>query len=486
MIDVFGLIARTVLAGIFALAGAAKLRDYEGSRRALQGFGTPTKIAGPAAIILPTTELVVGILLLPVQTANVGALFALLLLILFTAVIAINVLKGRAPQCHCFGQMHSEPVSWKTIARNLGLIGLAAVAWTGRRGRPLSFWNWIFHIDGAALLAIMSIAVVLGLSTIGLIFFLKLMRAYGRLVLRLDAIESSLSAAGIHLPKSAEVGLPPGTPVPEFALAEALTDHVITRDELFSRQLPVLLIFTSRECGACKEFLPELAEWKGSYSDRFMVVVSTGSDRDDALRDVSEFGLDDVFIDEGQKLYTTFQVNATPAGVLISKRATVESYVAVGRDAILNLLNKALASSVTLGMRVPSLELPLLRGGKATLHNFLIGRESVLLFWNPACGHCQSMKQDLRAWETHYKRREDQLVLVSSGDTASSQADGFLSPVFLDPGLLASAAFGASGTPMAIRIDSAGRVASSLVAGAKDVLDLLGGGTQSTQASVAI
>jgi hypothetical protein len=33
--------------------------------------------------------------------------------------------RGEAPDCHCFGQLHSESAGWRTLARN-GL--LAAIA----------------------------------------------------------------------------------------------------------------------------------------------------------------------------------------------------------------------------------------------------------------------------------------------------------------------------------------------------------------------
>jgi len=57
MITALGLIARALLAAVFAVAGTAKLRNYDGTRRTLQSFGTPAKIAGPSAVLLPIAAL---------------------------------------------------------------------------------------------------------------------------------------------------------------------------------------------------------------------------------------------------------------------------------------------------------------------------------------------------------------------------------------------------------------------------------------------
>ena len=191
--------------------------------------------------------------------------------------------------------------------------------------------------------------------------------------------------------------------------------------------------------------------------DRVLVAVSSNGNRDDLRREAAEFGLKDVFADENSKVGRSFQVTATPSGVLIWPDATIGSYLAEGRDAIVHLIEDVLqtgpaGSLLTPGMPVPSLELPLVGGEKSSLHDSLLGADSVLLFWNPACYHCQSMRQDLRHWETHSRQSSDQLVVVSSGDTESSRSDGFASLVFLDPGpqkVPAALARMPGGTPMA-------------------------------------
>jgi uncharacterized membrane protein YphA (DoxX/SURF4 family) len=102
------LLTRLLLAVVFVAAGAAKLADREGSRRAAVDFGVPTPLATPLAALLPLAELAVAAALIPASTAWWGAAAALTLLLFFAAGIVANLVRGRKPDCHCFGQLHSE------------------------------------------------------------------------------------------------------------------------------------------------------------------------------------------------------------------------------------------------------------------------------------------------------------------------------------------------------------------------------------------
>src|SRR5919107_3979977 len=129
------LIARLLLAGIFLVAGVAKLADRTGSRQAVIDFGLPGALAAPLGILLPLAELAVAAALIPTSTAWWGALGALALLLLFVAGIGANLARGRKPDCRCFGQLHSAPAGWSTLARNAVLAALAAfVVWRGYDG----------------------------------------------------------------------------------------------------------------------------------------------------------------------------------------------------------------------------------------------------------------------------------------------------------------------------------------------------------------
>src|SRR3990172_9175852 len=120
------LVGQVALAAVFVTAASTKLADREGSRRAMTEFGVPGRFVGPLAVLLPLVELATAAALVPDPTARWGAGVSLALLLAFSAAIALNLGRGRAPDCHCFGRLHSAPVSWWTVGRNLLLAPAAA------------------------------------------------------------------------------------------------------------------------------------------------------------------------------------------------------------------------------------------------------------------------------------------------------------------------------------------------------------------------
>ena len=54
---------------------------------------------------------------------------------MFAAAIAVNLARGRRPDCHCFGDLHARPAGPATLGQNLVLAaGAGAVALAGRGG----------------------------------------------------------------------------------------------------------------------------------------------------------------------------------------------------------------------------------------------------------------------------------------------------------------------------------------------------------------
>jgi uncharacterized membrane protein YphA (DoxX/SURF4 family) len=66
------LVARLLLAAVFATAGVAKLADREGSRRAITDFGVPPSLAAALAVLLPLCELAVAAALPPSRATDGG------------------------------------------------------------------------------------------------------------------------------------------------------------------------------------------------------------------------------------------------------------------------------------------------------------------------------------------------------------------------------------------------------------------------------
>ena len=478
MIGALSLAARLVLAGVFAAAGASKLGDPRGTRRAAVDFGAPPRLADPLALLLPLVELAVAGLLLFPATAELGEGAAIALLLLFSAAIAVNLARGRSPDCHCFGQLHSAPASGQTVGRNGALAAVAALALAGSLAeRDRSAVAWLGRLDSAELLALTAAVVALVLLALGGAAFLSLLRSYGRVLVRLERVEAALARSGIEVDAAAELpeqGLEPGSAAPPFEVL-SLTGEAVSLETLLAPARPLLLLFTSPNCGPCKSLLPRAAGWQREHADALTIAFASDGAPDVVRAEAEEFELQHVLVDDDLRLYGAFQANGTPSAVLIEPGGTIGNWLASGSDWIEVLLDRALAGlerhGLPVGAEVPALTLPSLEGETVALES-LRGRDTVLLFWNPDCGFCRAMHDDLLAWERSTNGHSARLVVVSSGDEERTRADGFSSLVLVDGSYEAGAAFGADGTPMAVLVGADGRVASEVVVGAEAVLGL--------------
>lgn len=479
---ILGLVASLALAAVFAVAGLAKLADLAGTRRAVVGFGVPEPLGAPLAVALPISELAVAALLLPASTRALGAAGALGLLVVFSTVIAASLARGNAPDCHCFGQLHSAPASSRTLARNGALAGIAVIvlgsALTGERTSALA---WVRALDGSEVGALAFAIVLMAFSAIGTLAFVSLMRSHGRTLLRLETIERRLTEAGIEIEQEdapPELGLEPGTPAPAFTAADVRGTSV-SLDDLLAPGLPLLLLFTTPNCGPCQALLPDIAAWQAEHVDRLTIAIADDGDREVSLAKAQEHGLERVLVDRELAIHAAYEVGGTPSAVLIAPDGTIASHLAPGVDWIEQLRDRALAGSgeadeegLPPGAPAPDLELLTLDGEPVSVAS--PDGETLVLFWNPDCGFCGSMREDVLAWERHAPVDAPRLLVVSSGDEASTRAEGFASAVVLDADFAVGTAFGAGGTPMAVLLDRDGRIASSLAAGAEAVFALAG------------
>lgn len=490
-----GLVAALLLAGVFVTAGIAKLADRPGTRKAIEEFGAPRALAGPLTFALPLAEFTVAGLLVVAPTRAIGGVGALVLLGLFSGAIAVGLAQGRTPDCHCFGQLHSAPASWKTLVRNGVLAVLAAVALTaGVVGDTPSAVAWIGELSGAALLALVVSVAAAGLATAGVFAFLSLLRSYGTVLVRLDGIEQRLTAAGIDAEAEyeapPEIGLEPGTTAPAF-VAAATDGTNVSLDDLLAPALPLLLLFTSPTCGPCQALLPDVAAWQSEHADRLTIAIANGGDARTSLAEAEAHGLEHVLSDQDLAVYEAYHAAGTPSAVLVAPDGTIASHVAPGTDWIEQLLARALgqdedgAEGLPVGSPVPELVVPGLDGEPISF-SALAGEETLVLFWNPDCGYCNSMRDEVLAWEQDTPAGAPRLLIVSSGDEASTRAESFSSTVALDPDFAAGSAFEAGGTPMAVLLDRDGRIASPLVAGAEGVFALAGRRTEAADQPVAL
>ena len=492
-------IFRLILCGTFAAAGWAKIHDRESTAATLKAFGVPEKLLRSGSIALPILELLTAASMLPVATSGYGAVAALALLLLFVAVICYNLARNRRPACNCFGQMSAKPIGPGTVVRNLLLAGCAAALIV--RGPGISLAEWLRALAGQVN------ATTLALALGGLVLLMQagllvmVLQQQGRILQRLDAMDGHASKddSGAITDAPGGHGLRVGTRGPDFSLP-SLDGRMVSLGLLRRSGDPLLLLFMNPHCGPCVAMAHEAAEWMTMQPAGLRVaVISEGSVEENLAK--SE-GLDrgSILLQAEREVADAYHAWGTPAALIVEADGTIRSSVAQGAEAIRALVAEAgtknklrgrpslLAAAVEikdealeptvraeLGMPVPALELQLLSGEAANLDQFrkrFTNRALLLLFWNPTCGFCQQMLDDLRAWEARSAPEAPALLVLSTGGEEENRMLGLRSEIALDQGSWAASMFGAGGTPMAVLIDSAGRVASEVVGGAEAVFSL--------------
>lgn len=341
------LVARIVLAAAFFIAGAAKLVDPERSQ-SLVALGVPRQIARPAGTILPLLELATAGALLPRSTAWAGAWAAAALLVAFIGGISFNLVRGRAPECHCFGQLHLAPVGKATLLRNLVLFGLAVLLLArGPDQVGPSATAWVSKLTGPAWAGISGgLAAALVLATVARLL-VGLMRSHGELLIRLEALEARLAEQGFAIATrdpGRPLGLTVGTGAPRF-VGSALDGSRATLEELRVPDLPLLLVFSDPECGPCNALLPQIRDWQRHHADRLAVaVISRGGSQFNRVQ-AEEYGLANVVLQQDHEIAHAYEVPGTPGAVLVGPSGNVASPVVMGAEQIEKLLTSVVGAS---------------------------------------------------------------------------------------------------------------------------------------------
>jgi methylamine dehydrogenase accessory protein MauD len=234
--------------------------------------------------------------------------------------------------------LHSEPVGWRTLARNGVLVVIAAfVAWQGRTDAGLSTTGWLSDRTGfeCAVLAagLISLAIFIAQGWL----LLHLLEQHGRLLIRLDEMEARGTIPGVApvAPAAPTVGLPVGTPAPAFALT-GLYGETLTLDALRASGNPTLLLFTDPNCGLCNALLPTIGRWQREMTATIALISRSTPEENRAKS--TEHGLTHLLLQHDREVAESYQATATPSAVLIQPDGTIGSPVAIGADAITQLV----------------------------------------------------------------------------------------------------------------------------------------------------
>lgn len=289
------------LACILAVSGVAKLRDPAAAAAGFRALRVPAPLTRPWVVAaLPWVEiaLAVGLVVAPgalflAVAAAVAVLFAV-----YLTLVGRVVLTGQEADCGCFGSLTTGRVTAWTLARNVGLVALAALTLWAATALPDAVITRLFTVDAAGwgLLAVSGAV----------------------------ALTAALSAYEPPAPPAAEVTTVAPTaseddledylrtPIPYGFLDTAAGDKVHLHDLVRTRA--ALLVFVSLGCGGCSQTLQELPGWVDRSP---LLAVHTVADGVHVLEQQYPHLLDSALGDAGGQVKQLLRIAGSPAAVLL-------------------------------------------------------------------------------------------------------------------------------------------------------------------------
>ncbi len=483
------LIVRLLLSGVFAVAGVSKLLDREGSEKAFADFGVPKVIAKSLVYLLPIAEILIAISLLFVEVSWFGAIGAAGLFFIFTVGMLYQMAKGNAPDCHCFGQIHSEPVGVTSVLRNITLLVLALVLLiAGQSNQGFNLFNsnqdFMQYLIGFT---------VIGLLAAVVFFLKKISEQQTQIMRRIELMELVARDGGTVEREDAghpHEGLPIGAQFPDFELLD-LNGNIVSLPVIRADAKPVLFLFVAPTCNPCKALVPEFEQWQKDLAEKVkFVFISNGKAEDNLEKFGGEAGKQ-ILLQKNREVAESVKAQWTPTAILMDASGRLASHATAGDTAIRELVEQIRTEDLgqeftyftnghehshiqnKIGSSIPQFALQDIKGQEIN-SDYFIGKQTLVTFWSLTCPHCVSMMDELKAWDNAKGADDPALVVFSDGDIESLEEFELRSPIVLDLGHKTSAGFGMFGTPSAVLVNEDGKIVSETATGAPNIWSLVG------------
>lgn len=484
--DITLLIIRLFLFAVFAVAGIGKLLDRPGSIKAMKAFGTPDEFAKTFAIALPFAELVFAFCLLFTDMAWLGAIGGLLLLLTFIGGMLWQISQGKAPDCHCFGQIHSEPVGKKSLVRNIVFAVLALVLIAqGRDGQGLSLAE-----TGPEMVQMALIFLLLTLAVVLLAYVKRLSDQQTEILRRMGVLEL---ASGESLPVERNDagdpndGLPIGAPLPDFAIPD-LNGRTVRFEQLLADNKPFLFFFVGVTCSPCEAFMPEITEWEEELKGKVRFVFITHGDVEINRKKLAN-GNRIVLVEKSREFALTLNAKWTPTALFVDADGNIASHVAAGDFAIRRLVEQIKSRDLNqeflhflgmngfgkpkIGSPVPKFSMTDLKGNEITDARFA-GRKTLVAYSSPSCKHCSVLMEQIREWESSKRPEDPDFVIFADNEPDEHETQGLISPILIDKDHSIAKQFGLYGAPSAVLVNETGTIVTETAVGTPNIWALIG------------
>jgi peroxiredoxin len=331
------LVARLLLAVLFAVAGLAKLGRRTETESTLAAFGVAPLRRRPIALALPAAELAVAVALLPAASAPYAGVAAALLLGIFSFEVARVLAAGEQVDCNCFGSLGVDRITRWTLVRNVAFLIPALIVATAGWGDPgPSAVAWVGDLGSAAVAAVLA-GVALVVAALAFALAWQVMRQNGRLLERLEALENGTPAAASSRPARPKQA---GKPVPAFSLP-GLDGATVSLDDLLARDRELVLIFSDPACHACNPLLPDIGRLQRAGGGPLPVVMSLGdAEANQAKAAEHELGL--VLLQEDFELARALGISGMPGAVQVDRQGRIAGEPVEDSDRVAELLTELL------------------------------------------------------------------------------------------------------------------------------------------------
>ena len=400
---------------MFGVAVVSKLSDRDGTRKAMLAFGVPTSAAGAASLILPLIEIAVAIGLLFNLTAWFAAIASIVLLSVFTLAIVVQLSKGNAPDCHCFGQLSSEKIGISTVFRNLVFVAPAvALVYRGQSGQGGELTG--LYRDDVLLILVLTAVLLLGFA---IDMLRRVSSKQDEFARRLDLLDlASVEATTVERDQagSPHDGLPIGAMLPSYELFD--TDkNVIESSNLIGDGRGALLLFVGPNCAPCKALVPKFREWVADLIPKMNVYLISSGSADENIKKFGDTPLTPLLLQNGRALATSVGAKWTPSAIYVNSNGRISSHPAAGDSAIAELVEQLVVSdlgdeyahftvangngghsNVNIGDEIPEFDVRSISGDEITSRS-IRGSQTLIAFWNDTCPHCVRMLPEFKRWD---------------------------------------------------------------------------------------
>ena len=485
--DVILLLIRIFLFVVFAVAAVGKFLELEGAAKSVKDFGTPPDLAKTFAVLIPFAELVFAGCLLFVGYSWLGAIGVFLMLVLFSGGMIAQLAQGNAPDCHCFGAIHSEPVSKKSLIRNIVFAILAFfLIISGKINQGSGFADLTYE---------MAIQLFIGLATLGMlgavVFYLKkISEQQTQIVRRMEILEVTALDGGREVLREDLAhpgdGLMIGSPAPDFVLPD-VNGREVSLENLLMQAKPLLFFFVSPTCKPCAALLPEIEAWQTELKGKLNFVFFSSGEIKENLDKFAGVTLKQVLLQKDRETALSFSAQWTPTAILVNSDGTIASHTAVGDQPIRELVEQIKTQiddpdvlligsgdkNSKLGRFLPEFSQSDVFDKKVSSED-LRGKRTLVTFWSLTCSFCDKMLEDLRDWDKTKGADEPNLLVFSEGEPEPHRKLDLSSPIVLDEKRKISLELGMSGTPSAVLINENGKIVSETAVGAENIWTLIG------------